>query len=147
MKSLLAAVLVFEAVVVALAIPVAVLADGRGAAAAWALAVLALLLVLGAGVVRRPGGVAVGWVLQVLVCLSGLVVPAMGVLGLIFLGVWVVALVYGAKGDRLAAENTAKAAARRRDEGAPAEGDGRADEGSVTPGSSGDVAGAPSADG
>ena len=147
MKSLLAAVLVFEAVVVGLAIPVAVLADGRGAAAAWALAVLALLLVLGAGVVRRPGGVAVGWVLQVLVCLSGLLVPAMGVLGLIFLGVWVVALVYGAKGDRLAAENKAKAAARRNDEGAPAEGGGPADEGSVTPGPSGDVAGAPSADG
>ena len=94
-----------------------------------------LLGLLAAGVVRRPGGIAVGWVLQVLVCLSGLLVPAMAVLGLIFLGVWVTALVYGAKGDRLAAENKAKAAARRRDEG------------SVTPGPSGDVAGAPSTDG
>ena len=45
------------------------------------------------------------------------------------------AIVYGAKGDRLAAENAAKAAARRREEG------------SVTPGPSGDVAGAPRADG
>ena len=147
MKSLLAAVLVFEAVVVALAIPVAVLADGRGAAAAWALAALAVLLVLAAGVVRRPGGIAVGWVLQVLVCLSGLLVPAMAVLGLIFLGVWVTALVYGAKGDRLAAENKAKAAARTRDAGLPAADGACADEGSVTPGPSGDVAGAPSADG
>jgi hypothetical protein len=135
MRSLLAAVLVFEAVVVALAIPVAVLADGRGAAAAWALAALAVLLVLAAGVVRRPWGITVGWVLQVLVCLSGLLVPAMGLLGLIFLGVWVVALVYGAKGDRLATDSRAAAAARRRDEG------------SVTPGPAGDVSGAPSADG
>jgi hypothetical protein len=141
MKALLAAVLVFEALIVALAIPVAVVADGRGAAAAWSLAALAVLLVLGAGVVRRPYGVAVGWVLQVLVCLSGLLVPAMGVLGLVFLGVWVVALVYGAKGDRLAAENRAKAAARARAAGAPA------DEGSVTAAPSGDVAGAPSSDG
>jgi len=141
MKSLLAAVLVFEAVVVALAIPVAVLADGRGAAAAWALVALAVLLVLGAGAVRRRGGIAVGWVLQVLVCLSGLLVPAMAVLGLIFLGVWAVALVYGAKGDALAAENKAKAAARRRGAGAPP------DEGSVTAGPAGDVAGPPSADG
>jgi hypothetical protein len=140
-KSLLAAVLVFEAVIVALAIPVAVVADGRGAAAAWSLAVLSVLLVLGAGLVRRPRGVTVGWVLQVLVCLSGLLVPAMGVLGLVFLGVWVVALVYGAKGDRLAAENRAKAAARVRGAGVPA------DEGSVTAGPSGDVAGAPSSDG
>ena len=113
MKSLLAAVLVFEAVVVALAIPVAVLANGRGTGAAVALAVLAVLLVLGAGLVRRPGGVAIGWALQVLVCLSGLLVPAMAVLGMIFLGVWVVALVYGAKGDRLAAENAAKARSAR----------------------------------
>jgi hypothetical protein len=141
MKALLAAVLVFEALIVALAIPVAVVADGRGAAAAWSLAALAVLLVLGAGFVRRPYGVAVGWVLQVLVCLSCLLVPAMGVLGLVFLGVWVVALVYGAKGDRLAAENRAKAAARARAAGAPA------DEGSVTAAPSGDVAGAPSSDG
>lgn len=141
MKSLLAAVLVFEALIVALAIPVAVVADGRGAAAAWSLAALSVLLVLGAGLVRRPYGVVVGWVLQVLVCLSGLLVPAMGVLGLVFLGVWVVALVYGAKGDRLAAENKAKAAARARAAGVPA------DEGSVTAGPSGDVAGATSSDG
>jgi hypothetical protein len=140
-KALLAAVLLFEAVVVALAIPVAVIANGRGAGAAWALGALAVLLVLGSGVVRRPFGSAVGWVLQVLVCLSGLLVPAMGVLGLVFLGVWVVALVYGAQGERLAAENKAKAAARTRGAGVPV------DEGSITAGPSGDVAGPPSADG
>ena len=80
-------------------------------------------------------GVAVGWVLQVLVCLSGLLVPAMGILGLLFLGVWVVALVYGAKGERLAAQARAKEAARRRQEG------------SVTPAATDDVAGPTAADG
>ena len=135
MKSLLAAILVFEAVVVALAIPVAVLANGRGTGAAVALAVLAVLLVLGAGLVRRPGGVAIGWALQVLVCLSGLLVPAMAVLGMIFLGVWVVALVYGAKGDRLAADKAATA--RTAGHGV----------GSVTPAPPADASGAPSAGG
>ena len=135
MKSLLAAVLVFEAVVVALAIPVAVLANGRGTGAAVALAVLAILLVLGAGLVRRPGGVALGWALQVLVCLSGLLVPAMAVLGMVFLGVWVVALVYGAKGDRLAAQSAAR--------GRSATGG----VGSVTPGPAPDASGAHCADG
>jgi len=134
-RSLLAAVLFFEAVVVALAIPVAVLADGRGAVAAWSLVALAALLLLGAGLVRRPYGIAVGWALQVLVCLSGLLVPSMGMLGLVFLGVWVVALVYGTKGDRLAAQNAARA-------GAPGGGVG-----SVTPGPTADASGAPSADG
>ena len=135
MKSLLAAVLVFEAVVVALAIPVAVLANGRGTGAAVALAVLAVLLVLGAGLVRRPGGVAIGWVLQVLVCLSGLLVPAMAVLGMVFLGVWVVALVYGAKGDRLAVETAARSRTAT------------GEVGSVTPGPPVDACGAPSSDG
>jgi hypothetical protein len=39
------------------------------------------------------------------VILSGIVVPAMAVLGSIFLGVWIVGVVYGAKGDAAAAAN------------------------------------------
>jgi hypothetical protein len=108
-RSLLAALLVLEAVVVALAIPVAVLAAGRDASSAWALGALAVLLVLAAGVVRRPRGIALGWAMQVLVLLAGILVPALAVLGLVFLGVWVVAIVYGSKGDRLAAEQAARA--------------------------------------
>jgi hypothetical protein len=102
-KVLLPAILTFEALVVALAIPVALSVTGRGAAAAWTLATLAVLLLLGAGLVRRPGGVLVGWVLQVLVIATGLLVPAMLGLGLVFLAVWVLAVVYGGKADRIAA--------------------------------------------
>lgn len=110
MKVLPPAILFFEAVVVALAIPVAVTTAGRGAAAAWWFAALALLLLLAAGMARKPRGVAIGWVLQVAVIASGLLVPAMLVLGLIFLAVWMTALYYGAKGDRIAAANRARAA-------------------------------------
>ena len=135
MRSLLAALLVLEAVVVGLAIPVAVLASDRGAASAWALGGLAVLLVLAAGLVRRRHGVAVGWAMQVLVLLAGLMLPALAVLGLVFLAVWVVAIVYGAKGDRLAAENA------RRTRPLPG------DVGSVTSRPARDPSGPPAADG
>ena len=111
MKVVLPAILLLESIVVALAIPVALAVDDRGPASAIVLGVLAILLALGSGAVRRPRGVAVGWVLQVLVLLSGLVVPAMAVLGLVFLGVWVLGVIYGAKGDALAAKNRATEAA------------------------------------
>jgi hypothetical protein len=107
MKIVLPAILLLEAVVVALAVPVALAVDDRGATAAIVLGALAILLALGSGAVRRPRGVAVGWVLQILVVLTGFVVPAMAALGLVFLGVWVVGVIYGAKGDALAARNAA----------------------------------------
>ena len=107
MKVLLPAILLLEAIVVALAIPVALAVDDRGPTSAIVLGVLAL----GSGAVRRPRGVAVGWVLQGLVVLSGLLVPALAVLGLVFLGVWVLGVIYGAKGDALAAQNRATEAA------------------------------------
>ncbi len=108
MKVLAPAILFFEALLVALAIPVAVVADGKGPGAAWVLAVVALALLLAAGMARRPRGVTVGWVLQGVVLATGLLVPAMLAVGLIFLAVWIVAVVYGGKADRIAAERSAQ---------------------------------------
>ena len=88
MKVLAPAVLMLEAIAVALAIPVAVSTSARGAVAGWVLAAIAIALVLAAGMARRPSGVAVGSALQVAVLASGLIVPAMFALGLIFLAVW-----------------------------------------------------------
>ncbi len=120
MKVLLPAILLLEAIVVALAIPVALAVDDRGPTSAIVLGVLAILLALGSGAVRRPRGVAVGWVLQVLVVLAGLLVPALAVLGLVFLGVWVLGVIYGAKGDALAAQNRATEAAWQAEQAATA---------------------------
>ncbi len=102
MKVLAPAILFMEAVLVALAIPVA-LTQGRGASTAWLLAGLAVLLVLAAGASRRPGGVRIGWGMQILVLLSSIVEPAMAIIGMVFLGVWVTAVIYGGKADRIAA--------------------------------------------
>jgi hypothetical protein len=122
-KVLPPAVLFLEAIVVALAIPVALTAGGRDAVVGWVLAALAVLLVLAAGMARTPRGVVIGSVLQVAVLASGVLLPAMLLVGLIFLGVWVTALYYGSKADRIEAQYKAEAAAaaRQAGDGTPSE--------------------------
>jgi hypothetical protein len=100
MKVLGSAVLAFEAIVVLLAIPAATFtnsADGRVALAGGL--VLAALLLVAIGTLRRPWGVAFGWVLQVLVVASGLVVPAMFIAGGIFALLWFFAVRLGRQVD------------------------------------------------
>ena len=78
MRVLATSVLAFEAIVVALGIPVAVRlgpAAGHGATP-WVGALLVLLCILAAAMVTRPVGVALGWAVQVLVLAAGLLVPA-----------------------------------------------------------------------
>ena len=122
MKVLAPAILVFEALLVALAIPVA-LNQGRGATTGWLLAGLAVVLVVAAGASRRPGGVRIGWAMQVLVLLSSIVEPAMAVVGLVFLGVWVTAVIYGGKADRAVAARAAAVAEPSSSATAPPEND------------------------
>ena len=92
-RQLCGTVLIMEAIVIGLAIPVAIVLEhaNRGLAGGigGGLAVCALLI---GGVVGRP---RMGWalwagtVLQVLVIAAGVVVPAMYVLGVIFAALWV----------------------------------------------------------
>jgi Protein of unknown function (DUF4233) len=93
LRQLCGTVLIMEAIVIGLAIPVAIVMEhlrhGVAAGVGGALAVCAVLL---SGVVGRPG---MGWalwagsVLQVLVIAAGVVVPAMYVLGTIFAALWI----------------------------------------------------------
>jgi hypothetical protein len=93
MRRVAGSVLIFEAIVIVLAIPVAINVSGVPAgpaiAAGLALAVAALVV---AARVDRPGGVAAGWVVQALVLVSALVVPVMIVLGGMFAALWYGAL-------------------------------------------------------
>jgi Protein of unknown function (DUF4233) len=93
LRQLCGTVLVMEAVVIGLAIPVAIVYEhlhrGVAVSVGGGLAVCALLL---GGLVGRPGmgwALVAGSVLQVLVIAAGLVVPAMYVLGVIFAALWV----------------------------------------------------------
>jgi hypothetical protein len=68
---------------------------------------------------RSPIGITLGWVVQLLTWLSGVVVPIMVGVGLVFTTLWVLLLVQGRKVDRIvAARETALAGA---EEPAPAD--------------------------
>jgi hypothetical protein len=99
MRRLCATVLIFEVVVIGLAIPVAItIGHARPAQAGLVGGVLAVAALVIAGLVGRPGQ---GWtlvggtVLQVAVIATGIVVPAMYGLGAIFGALWLTAIWLG----------------------------------------------------
>ena len=64
---------------------------------------LAVLCLLGAGLMRRPFGVTLGWLLQVATLLCAFVVPMMLVVGLMFTALWVTCLWQGMRIDAIQA--------------------------------------------
>ncbi len=99
MRRLCATVLIFEVVVIGLAIPVAItIGHARPAQAGVVGGVLAVAALVIAGLVGRPGQ---GWtlvggtVLQVAVIATGIVVPAMYGLGVLFGALWLTAIWLG----------------------------------------------------
>ena len=67
--------------------------DDRDSTWLWVGIGLAVLCFLAAGLMRRPWGVTLGWLIQVATFASAVVVPAMLVVGAIFLALWVGSLV------------------------------------------------------
>jgi hypothetical protein len=98
-RRLCATVLIFEVVVIGLAIPVAItIAHAAPAAAGVTGGVLAVAALVIAGLVGRPGqgwALVAGTVLQVAVIATGVVVPAMYALGAIFGALWLTAIWLG----------------------------------------------------
>jgi hypothetical protein len=98
MRRLLAAVLVCEAIVIALAIPVAIsVAHTDARAAGIAGGVLAVAAIMLAGLLRHRWALFAGGVLQVVVIATGFVVPTMFILGLVFGALWVTSIWMGRK--------------------------------------------------
>ena len=93
-----AAVLGIEAIAVALALPVA-LNTGAPTGAARAFGVIAVGCLLAAGLVRKPFGFAVGWLLQVSLLGTSLAVPAVLLLAVPFAALWGTALRLGSRMD------------------------------------------------
>ncbi|MBV9484535.1 MAG: DUF4233 domain-containing protein [Frankiaceae bacterium] len=85
-----AAGLALEAIVLMLAAPTVITLE-RGDVH-WlrvgAMFVLAILLIIGAAVLRRPGGKQVGTVLQVLVIAGGIITWPLFIIGAAFGGIW-----------------------------------------------------------
>ncbi|WP_020142661.1 DUF4233 domain-containing protein [Terracoccus sp. 273MFTsu3.1] len=86
--------------------------EGSGPSTAYLVVGLGLgaLSIVAAGLMRRPWGVTLGWVVQALTLLSALVVPMMLIVGLFFLALWVTCLVKGAQVDAVVARREAAAA-------------------------------------
>jgi uncharacterized protein DUF4233 len=101
-RGICAAVLVFEGLVIFFATLVALRLSGVSHATLWWVgaggAVICLLL---AGLLRHRWAYAAGSGLQVAVVASGVVVPAMFFLGLVFAVLWFLAMHLGRKVERL----------------------------------------------
>lgn len=101
MRVLGSTVLILEAIVVLLAIPIAINISNANATYALIIGIaLAGLLVLTVGVITKPIAVPIGWVLQVLVVASGIVVPTMFFIGGLFALLWFYAVRNGQLVDR-----------------------------------------------
>lgn len=70
---------------------------------------LALLMLLTVGVLRRPWGIGAGWALQLFVALGAILVPALGVVALVFGAMYAYATIKGGELDRRNARRVADA--------------------------------------
>jgi len=101
MRVLGSTVLILEALVVLLAVPIAINVANVNATYALVIGIaLAGLLVLTVGVITKPIAVPIGWVLQVLVIASGIIVPTMFFIGGLFALLWFYAVRNGQRVDR-----------------------------------------------
>lgn len=98
MRRMLATILACEAIILALAIPVAIsVADVDGRTAGITGGVLAVLALLLAGTLGRSWGVPLATGFQVVVLALGFIVPTMFVLGAIFGALWAYGIWLGVK--------------------------------------------------
>jgi hypothetical protein len=81
--------------------------EGRSAVLLWLGTVLAVLAFVAAGLMRRPYGVTLGWLVQLLTWLAGVVLPAMLGVGVIFTGLWLLLMGQGQRAERLVAQREA----------------------------------------
>ena len=109
MRRLCATVLIFEAIVIGLAIPVAIkighISAGSAGPAGGALAGAAVVLAIAVSVRSTgvPGlriALVTGSILQLLMIASGAFVPVMYALGVIFGALWTVAILLGRSAER-----------------------------------------------
>jgi hypothetical protein len=111
MKRLCATVLVMEAIVLCLAVPVAVRLDHHAQGSAWLSAgIAALAAVAFACVARRllPVTLVGGSLVQAFVIASGSIVPAMYFLGALFAALWITGIWLGYRVEHAAGQESPK---------------------------------------
>lgn len=109
-RSFAALVLSGEVLVVGFASLVAKdLADVPGRTVLVTALAVAALCVVAAGLLRSRAGYLLGWVVQLLLIGSGVWVPMMAGVGIVFACLWAAALIYGGRADDLTARRRAAA--------------------------------------
>lgn len=104
MRTLCSSTLIGEAFVVLFAALVAMRLSDVPHGTLWAVSGVAMVLcVLLCGMLGRPGGVALGWALQIGLIASGTVVPTMYGLGAVFAALWWCSVRYGRRIDAIKA--------------------------------------------
>jgi hypothetical protein len=111
MRMLCASTLISEFFVIGFAGLVAMKDDGLSMSTVWTVCGIAMFLSLVlCGTVTRPGGIALGWALQIALIASGFVIPTMFFLGAVFAALWWASVHYGRKIDEAKARFAAQAA-------------------------------------
>ncbi|MEU6368980.1 DUF4233 domain-containing protein [Streptomyces sp. NPDC046931] len=117
MRTLCASTLIGEFFVIGFAGLVAMKDPNLSTTTVWTLSGIAMALsILLCGLITRPGGVQMGWALQIALIASGFIVPAMYFMGAIFAALWWASVHYGRKID----EAKARFAALQDNESSPA---------------------------
>ncbi|MFS4093066.1 DUF4233 domain-containing protein [Streptomyces sp. AF1A] len=110
MRTLCSSTLIGEFFVIGFAGLVAMKDPGLSVSTVWLVSGLAMLLcVLLCGTVTRPGGVALGWALQIALIASGVFVPTMYFMGAVFAALWWASVHFGRKVDEAKARFAAQA--------------------------------------
>jgi hypothetical protein len=101
MKVLGASVLIAESLTLGFAILLA-MKDASQAAIIYG-CVVSFLLFLGAGLIRLPGGFVFGSLMQIAMIAFGFVEPSFFIIGVVFIALWVAAIIVGRKGEAVRA--------------------------------------------
>jgi hypothetical protein len=116
MRTLCSSTLIGEFFVIGFAALVAMKDPDLSMGTVWTVSGIAMLLSLVlCGMVTRPGGVALGWALQIGLIAAGFVVPLMFFLGAMFAGLWWASVHYGRKVDEAKARFAEQADASQAD--------------------------------
>ncbi|MFI5820981.1 DUF4233 domain-containing protein [Streptomyces rishiriensis] len=112
MRTLCSSTLIGEFFVIGFAGLVAMKNSDLSMSTVWTVCGIAMLFsVLLCGMVTRPGGVALGWALQIALVASGFFVPIMFFLGVLFGALWWASVHFGRKVDEAKARFAAQASA------------------------------------
>ncbi|MFF5027584.1 DUF4233 domain-containing protein [Streptomyces collinus] len=112
MRTLCSSTLIGEFFVIGFAALVAMKDPGLAVSTVWLVSGIAMVLcVLLCGMVTRPGGVALGWGLQLALVASGVFVPTMYFMGAVFAALWWASVHFGRKVDEAKARFAAQAEA------------------------------------